>query len=352
MIYVLIYLLLCALVPLGNFKGRRNTALLAIVCAALFVFSGYRWEVGCDWTGYLNIFEITRQSSVEEVLGAREPGFGLLNVALHNFDLEYFYVNVAGSLLFFVGLYLYARRQENPLAVVALSFPVLIVNMPMSGVRQGIAIGFIMVAIIAYKEGKRVLYAASVLAGTTFHQSAVIFLGLAPLIRLPKTVATLGFAAILTAPAVYYASIGTVGFYSERYGEGAADAAGAPFRTGLLALVGLFFFLFMRKRWRREFPDDYEIFAIASAFMIVSLPLALYASIAGDRFGYYLIPFQIVALERIGVLFKNDRLAPIYAIAPYISLFVFFVLWIAYSPLFGRCYLPYQNLLFGTEGAV
>jgi hypothetical protein len=246
-------------------------------------------------------------------------------------------------------LYLYARRQENPLAIAALSFPVLIVNMPMSGVRQGIAIGFIMIAINAYRDGKRLLYAGAVLTGATFHQSAMFFLGLTPLIRLPKTVVTVGFAILLTAPAIYYVATDAVGFYAERYGEGAADAAGAPFRTALLALVGLTFFAALRRRWRKEYPDDYEIFAIASALMIASLPLALYSSIVGDRFGYYLIPFQLVALERVAILFRSDRLAPVYAVVTYIGLLVFFVLWITLSPLFGRCYLPYQSVLFGLE---
>lgn len=349
MIYVIVYLLLCALVPLGNIKGRKNVALLAIVSVILFAFVGFRWEVGCDWTGYLNIFEVTRQNSLEETLSGREPGFGLVNFILHNFDLEYFWVNVAGSFLFFVGLYLYACRQENPLAIVALSFPVLIINMPMSGVRQGIAIGFIMLAINAYRDGKRWLYAGTVLVGATFHQSAVLFLGLTPLIRLPKTVATVGIAAVVSAPAAYYAATGAVGFYTERYGDVAADAAGAPFRTALLAVVGLVFFMILNKRWRKEYPHDYEIFAIASALMITSFPLALYVSIIGDRMGYYLIPFQIVALERVAILLRTDRMAPVYAVAPYFVLLVFFVIWINFSPLFDRCYLPYRSTLFLAE---
>jgi EpsG family len=349
MIYVVIYILLCLLVPFGRIGSRKNTALLMFISIVLFVFVGFRWQVGCDWGGYLNIFDNTRQISVDEAVSGREPGFALLNVLLHYFDMDYFYVNVAGSLLFFLGLFLFARRQENPLAIVALSFPVLIVNMPMSGVRQGIAIGFLMIAINAYRDGKRLLYAIAVIAGTAFHQSALLFLGLTPLIRLPKTVATVGFAIIITAPALYYAATSTVGFYAERYGGDTGNAAGAPYRTALLALVGLTFFMFLSSRWRKRFPDDHEVFAIAALFMILSLPLALYSSIIGDRFGYYLIPFQIVALERIGVLFKEDRLAPIYAVAPYAGLLVFFILWIVYSPLFGACYLPYQNVLFGLE---
>lgn len=349
MIYAAVYLLLCAFVPFGNAHGQKNVLLLAIICTVLFVFVGFRWEVGCDWTGYLNIFEVTRKTTLAEALSGREPGFTLLNIFAHYLDLDYFHINVGGSLLFFLGLFLFAKRQENPLAIVALSFPVLIVNMPMSGVRQGIAIGFFMVAINAYRDGRRLLYAALVLAGSTFHQSAMLFLGLAPLIRLQKTVATIAFALILTTPAIYYVASGAIGFYAERYGDSGSDAAGAPVRTALLALVGIAFFLVLRKRWRNTYPGDYEIFAIASGLMVASFPLSLYASIIGDRIGYYLIPFQVVVLQRISALFKRDKLAEIYGVIPYIGLLVFLVLWMNLSPLFERCYLPYQSVLFGTD---
>jgi hypothetical protein len=344
-IYAIVYLLLSVLVPLGSARGRKNIALLVLVTMLLFLFVGFRWQVGCDWGGYENIFEITRQSTVEEAISNREPGFTLLNIFIHNLKLDYFWVNVVGAFLFFLGLFLFARRQENPLAIMALSFPVLIMNMPMSGVRQGIAIGFFMIAINAYRDGRRVLFAALVLLGGTFHQSAFLFLGLTPLIRLRKTVLTVAGAALLTLPALYFLATGAIGFYAERYGGDAADAAGAPFRTALLAIVGLMFLVFFRRRWREKYPDDYEVFLIASVLMIVTLPLALYFSIIGDRLGYYLIPFQIVVLARIPQLVARDKLRPLYAVAPYIGFFIFFVAWISLSPLFEGCYVPYWSVL-------
>lgn len=349
MIYVLVFGALSALVPLGTSGGRPNLVLLALVCFALFLFVGFRWQVGCDWTGYLNIYEITRQASLDEILSAREPGFGLLNLIVHGFELDYFWINVAGALCFFVGLYFFAGREANPLAIVALSFPVLIVNMPMSGVRQGMAIGFFMLAINAYREGKRWLYAAAILAGATFHQSALIFLGLAPLIAVRKTAATIAFALILTLPAMYFLFTGAAGFYADRYVGGADEAAGAPFRTALLAATGILFFLLLRKRWLREFPADYELYVIAGIAMIAVLPIALYASVIGDRMGYYLIPFQLVIFARLAHLMRSDSMAPLYAALPYVALFAFFIAWMNFSPIFDRCYLPYGSVLAGGE---
>ena len=349
MIYILVFLALGALVPFGTSGSRQNTTLLLFVLLALFLFIGFRWQVGCDWTGYLNIFEITRDRTLQEVLTDREPAFGILNYVLHAFDQEYFWINVIGALIFLTGLYFFARREPNPLAIVALSFPVLVVNMPMSGVRQGIAIGLFMIAMNAYRDRNRWLYAAAVLAASGFHQSALIFLGLAPLIGVRKTAATITFALILTLPAMYLLFTGTANFYADRYSGGVDEAAGAPFRTALLGLTGLIFFFVLRKRWLRDHPEDYELHLIGATMMLAVLPIALFSSVVGDRIGYYLIPFQLVVLARLPSLLRNDSLAPIYAVLPYLALLVFFVGWINLSPLFERCYLPYNSVLVGGE---
>jgi hypothetical protein len=348
-IYAVVYILLCLLVPLGANRQGKNTTLLAIVSAALFVFVGFRWEVGCDWTGYLNIFELSRGGTIEETLSSREPGFALLNAFIHALELDYYYVNVAASLLFFVGLFLFARRQENPLAVVALSFPVLIINMPMSGVRQGIAVAFFMAAINAFRAGNRWLYAGAVLAGGAFHQSVLLFLGFTPLIKRNRGILTIALAIILSVPAGYYVFTSVVGGYVERYGTDLGDAAGAPIRTAMLAVVGAGFFLMLRKRWRAKFPADYELFAIASFLMLITLPLAFYASIIGDRMGYYLIPFQVVVLQRLPFLFRDGANTQLLAAAPYVALLAFLVLWMNLSPLFEGCYLPYRSVLISAE---
>ena len=75
MIYAVVLASLFALVPLGATHRRPNTTLFVFTLAILFLFVGFRWEVGCDWMGYLNIFEITRNASLQEVIAGREPAF-------------------------------------------------------------------------------------------------------------------------------------------------------------------------------------------------------------------------------------------------------------------------------------
>ena len=54
------------------------------------------------------------------------------------------------SAIFFLGVHVLARRQPDPLGFLVLLFPILIINMPMSGIRQGAAIGLLCIAFVAF----------------------------------------------------------------------------------------------------------------------------------------------------------------------------------------------------------
>ena len=52
------------------------------------------------------------------------------------------------SFTFFFGAHYMAQRQQNRIAFLILLFPVLIINMPMSGIRQASAIGALCIAFV------------------------------------------------------------------------------------------------------------------------------------------------------------------------------------------------------------
>ena len=77
MTYYLVYagLLLCGLLSSG--RTSNKVALYYLCLVGLFFFVGFRYKVGCDWDGYLNIFDQTRHHTLENSLGKSEPGFEL-----------------------------------------------------------------------------------------------------------------------------------------------------------------------------------------------------------------------------------------------------------------------------------
>lgn len=73
-----------------------------------------------------------------------------------------------------------ARRQPDPLGFLVLLFPILIINMPMSGIKQGAAIGLICIAFAAFIDKKLFWFTAWTLLASTIHNSAIVFLLLIP----------------------------------------------------------------------------------------------------------------------------------------------------------------------------
>ena len=140
--YYATYFGLLFAVMLGTQGPRLQTGLYWGLLVGLFVFSGYRYEVGCDWTGYLYNWTIWDPRYTNPIIQGDPAHWAVINFLKSN-GFSYPSLNVVTSAIFFLGLHVIARKQPNPLAFLVLAFPILIINMPMSGIRQGAAIGFV-----------------------------------------------------------------------------------------------------------------------------------------------------------------------------------------------------------------
>ncbi|MDA9900450.1 EpsG family protein, partial [Planktomarina temperata] len=166
---------------LKKHDGRRTLVYLITLCV-LFIFSGFRYEVGCDWTGYLNQWEIQKNLPLQIALLNSEPLWWAMIDLIQSSGASYPWMNVASSGIFFLGVHVIARRQPDPLGFLILLFPILIINMPMSGIRQAAGIGIMCFAIISFIDKRTFWFVTFVLLAAAFHNSAIIFLLLAPLV--------------------------------------------------------------------------------------------------------------------------------------------------------------------------
>lgn len=84
--------------------------------------------------------------------------------------------------------------------------------------------------------------------------------------------------------------------------------------------------------------------------MIATLVLLPLSTVIADRFAYYLIPIQAMIFARASLLNLSGR--KLFTSAPYVILFLVFLVWSYQSGIFQSCYLPYRTWLFGfPEGA-
>jgi len=342
MIYDLVYgsLLLCGVISSDHRDVRRFFYLLWLFI--LFIFVGFRFEVGCDWDGYKNIFEQLRYVDVFDAVQQREALFALANTLLHRYDLDYPYINVICSFIFFFGMHRLAKREPDPYGILVLAFPVLIINMPMSGIRQAGAIGIMCFAYNAFNDRKLIRFVFCVIVASGFHSSAVSFLVFAPFVHGELTRRRIVIAGIITLPVAtrFFLTLGSFREYSDNYtGASSVIASGAPFRTGLLALTGAWFLWSFRRDWQIRSIHDYKLVWFGSIMMMATFPISLYSSVIGDRFSYYLVPIQLVFLARLPFLGPRS---PIVSLVPYIAGVAYLAVWTQTSSLFAVCYLPYK----------
>ena len=342
MTYYLVYasLLLCGLLSSGRPSNR--VALYYLCLVGLFFFVGFRYKVGCDWDGYLNIFQITELQTLDDALQRDEPGFGAANLFLHYYELEYPYINVIASGAFFLGLNALARRQPDPLGVLILAFPILILNLPMSVTRQAIGVGLMCFAYNAFVDRRLVRYVLLVVFAAQFHRSALIFLTLAPFAWGAVSRARIVLAGLLALPGAYFLlTSGGFDVYAQRYIGTSVVAAGAPFRTAFLAVPGVIFLLFLARKWREQSIKDYLLVSLSSYAMMAVFPISFFSSVISDRFGYYLYPIQLVILVRLPLLVTGSY-STTAAFAPYAAEALVLVTWVEFSALYQLCYEPYR----------
>lgn len=325
--------------------ARVQMYYLALVL--LFVFSAFRWEVGCDWMGYLYNWWQMSEFGTEMIL-FNEPLFWLIMKAVQWLGLPYAWLNVVTSLIFFIGINALAVRQKDPLGFLIILFPILIINMPMSGIRQGAAIGLLCFAFCAFQDKKTFRAFIWISLASMMHFSSFLFLSMLPLISGSNLKRRIFIVCLLLIPSVFLVIIisGLPTAFTSRLNQTEYETQGALFRVMLIFITAIFYLLIMRKKWKKTFPETSRLATLSSFAMIMTLPLTLYSGLVGDRVSYYLIPLQAMILCNISFLpIRQYRI--IYSIAPYLLLGLTFLIWTSFSWHFKACYVPYNTWILG-----
>ena len=349
----MVYLSLTLFLYIFHFFCRWNKNLLNqvyyLALILLILFTVFRFQVGCDWYGYHQLFQ--RYSNPEFLPSAIkfEPISHLIFYFIYKSGLPYPYIYIPFGLVFFAGIHVLAKRQPDPLGFLLLLLPILIINIGMSAVRQAAAIGIICIALTAFIDRKPRLYLFWVIVSLGFHSSAIIFLLLIPFAggRINNLRVSISLFIFLIIPLAFYI------LYNQNfirinteYIQSSREAFGAIFRLSVLFLSAFYFFLFLKNKWKNNFPKDYNLALLGSVSMILIIFFVPISSIISDRFGYYLIPIQAIIFARTFYLpFNSDRI--LHAILPYAGLFIVLALWTLTSDHYLKCYLPYKSWILG-----
>lgn len=318
------------------------------VLFALFLFSSFRYQVGCDWLPYQILFDTFLDIPRSYILVSREPIFYSILFWMQDMNLTYLSLNIIFGFIFFIGIHILAQRQPDPLGFLVLIFPILIINMPMSAIRQGAAIGLICIALVSFMDRRPISFLIWVVLAAGIHISAIVFTVLIPFTSGRYNNTRIALTLMVAVPCLaFFYFLDSAQWAINTYVGTDIEAYGAVFRVTLLTLTGIYFFLIIKVKWHQTFPQDYSITSLGSIFMLIILLLVPISTVIADRFAYYLIPIQAMIFARIPYLpFKSNQ--NLHSALPYIGLFLVFLVYVNISWHFQQCFIPYNNWFFGV----
>jgi len=340
-VYILMYF--TAVLFALSISTQKSKFIWTGVGLLLVIIIGWRHEVGGDWNSYLRNFEHTSYLTYSEVLKGEDPGYYLINLFMSDNGYEIYAVNFISAIFFVIGLIKMVRRQFNPWLALAAAIPYLVIVVSMGYTRQGVAIGFVMWAIVALDEKKFIWFLVLIGLAASFHKSAVLMVGIGMFGQ--------GANKWLRILAIGFVGIGIYGAFLEEhqerlwenYVDAQMESQGAKIRA-VMNFIPAVLFLMLRNEWKKYYTD-YTFWRIIALGSVGALFLVGFASTAVDRMALYMIPLQLVVFGRLPFLMRykiHPQITTLLVLLYYMA--VLFV-WLNFAT-HAQYWLPYENYLW------
>ncbi len=333
------------------FLRRRRQSVLAASIAffILLIIAGGRYEVGCDFLTYQARFQFLYPSTFGwgSAFADGEAGFHGLNLLARDFGWGFNAVILLSSFLSLFGLWRFSLLANNPLAFIVTAFPILIVQLGMSGMRQAAALGLLMLAYVAFTERKRLVTALWIVAAFFFHTSAIVLLPIALLARTAIFARYVFLAVLVVGPVAAAFLGGRMEVYTDRYvdqiyGENSSNGAWIRYT---IAAIPFMLVAWKKRRVQEAFPSLFPLIWLFGFSMVALVIVGFVSSVALHRLTFYVLPVSLLALHCASdCLFKQDARALARAL-PLAMYGAYFLSWFLTSRHASVCYIPYQSWL-------
>ncbi len=339
-----------AMLGLGQHRqGRRRDQAFLIVLFLIFIMLiGLRDHTGGDFDNYQRTVNYMVFESFATSLQHGDPAFTVIARTSNVFGFGVYGVNFVCGALFMYGLLRFVRLLPDPWLAIAAAVPYMVIVIAMGYIRQGVAIGFILLAVMDLDRKSYGWLAAHLLGAILFHVTSVLIvpvLAVAVLRNRPGALMLLALAGVAAYPLVLRDRV--TGLYNG-YVATEYDSSGALVRLLMNALPAIIFL-----RFRERFPISPTVKAfwvLVSILTLALLPLLVVSTSSTwiDRIGLFFAPIQLVVFGYLTTIFATDareqRIAAFLAVLFYGT--VLFV-WLNYAAN-SASWLPYRWLLSDT----
>lgn len=330
--------------PQGPSRSFGQTLALGGFVVFYTLLAALRHEVGGDWINYIEIFEELRFESLGYALTKADPLYAVMNWFSVQVGGEIYLVNALCAFPLALGVARISRRFRDPWLAVLMAVPYLLIVVGLGYVRQGAAIGLLLLAIVDFERGRNLVSLVYLGVAVTIHSTAVMVFPLFAygLLQRNKFLAVLfGLAAIV----VYFQFVvPRIAQFQLGYIDAEYDSAGATTRVAMSAIPSLLLLL----RWRSFGPTGrvrtvWISAAVANIVAFIALFLSP-SSTAVDRAALF---FSIVQLAVFGE-FRNlvpaaPRLTPLVRVALIGVAALVQVVWLVFAAN-SQWWVPYYSI--------
>jgi EpsG family len=286
--------------------GRVAFILFAILLALMI---GFRWEVGGDWSWDTRRMIRLADADFSDYTKQADPGYALLMWLGTKSGFNIWFVHLLAGGIFAYGLWRFCLDQPHPWLCMVVAIPYLVIVVAMGYDRQAVAIGLVMLAMVAIRHRSMLRFACSMALATTMHLTAI---SLTPVFLLGSRINKI-WAVIVAGPffmvGYYFSLQDALQIKAKSTVSGYIDvgysSSGAAIRIAMNALPAFLYFAF---RSRLKLDDDNRRFLDVLALIALAFVGFLYvspSSTAVDRMALYVIPIQLIVLGRLPLVFAR-----------------------------------------------
>lgn len=342
--YYLMFLMAALPAVLGYTNNIRHgggiTLYRRFVAFMLIVLIGFRYEVGGDWETYAGYLDRVKYFSFFEAIRTEDPGYILFNVISAKLGFGMVGVNLLCAIIVVIGLFSFLRTLPRPWLALVCAIPYLIIVVGMGYTRQSVALGLVMLGLVAIRRSQYKKFVFWVILGAAFHKTAVLLLPMAALISTRGRIHKIWIVALASIVGYNLFLADHSDYLYDTYIDNQyMSSEGAFIRLLMNAIPGAIFVAVSHRLKIGTAERTFWKYLSWLSLVMLFILLATGLSTALDRMALYLIPLQLFVFSHLPEIVWKSRGTLIFYIILYYALIL--TVWLNFAA-HAQYWIPYQ----------